>query len=365
MKSTTSPRSTATITAVKLFLLLLVGSLLLAACGAGTTATSTPQASLIKTSIQLNWSYDFGFAGFYAAQKNGRFTAQNLDVQLIPGGFDSSGNFISPIDSVLSGKADFGLASAIDILTQRAAGKPLVAIGTTLQRSPLALVSLPKSSIRRPQDLVGHKVAVADGGNRFAYNALLSSQGIDPSKVNTVSRNNIGIDSLIKGDIDVLVAWVDSEGVQVKESGVTPNIILMSDYGINTYEDVIFTTETMLKSHPDTVQHFVKAVQDGFQDVVNQPDQAADYTMAVAMGLDKTLTKDQQINRIEASIPLINPMGSHPGLMTDDTWQYTYQLLLDQKIITQPIDYKTAYTMAFIGGGSPATAQVTAQATAQ
>lgn len=164
----------------------------------GGSAYSYPTPAKTPTSIQLNWSYDFGFAGFYAAEKKGRFAAQNLDVKLVAGGFQD-GKFIDPIQSVLDGHADFGMASAIDLLTARAAGRPLVAVAAVLQRSPLVLISVAKNNIRRPQDLVGHKVAVNTGGVTLAYNTLLSSQGIDPKSITTLDRTNSGVDDLTKG----------------------------------------------------------------------------------------------------------------------------------------------------------------------
>ena len=75
----------------------LVVVLLLGAC-ASTAATPTPLPAKTSTTIQLNWTYDFGFAGFYAADKNGRFAAQNLDVKLVEGGF-KDGKFVDPIQS--------------------------------------------------------------------------------------------------------------------------------------------------------------------------------------------------------------------------------------------------------------------------
>lgn len=320
--------------------LVLIG--LLAACGNQPAAPSTtlPPTEL---SIQLGWTYDYSLAGFYAAEKNGHFAAQNLTVKLEEGGF-VNGKYIDPIDEVANGSVDFGLTSASSLIMARSQGKPLVGVAAVLQRSPNAVISLADKKIARPQDLVGKKVAVADGGAQQVYLALLKSQNIDPKSVNTIARTDYGVDPLLKGDVDALVGWITNEGVLVKEAGKDPSFMLMSDYGIETYTAMIFTTETMVKNRPQDVQRFVQAVVQGLQDEVANPDQAIDYTLQYG----KDLQRDAQVSRLQASIPLIHPAQSQIGLMNADVWDITQKMLLDENVLSKPIDLAAAYDLSFV-----------------
>jgi ABC-type nitrate/sulfonate/bicarbonate transport system substrate-binding protein len=117
--------------------------------------------------VQLSWTHEYWGAGFYLAEQDGHFAEQNLDVNLIPGGFGPNG-YIEPIDEVLNGNGDFGLGSVSSLLKAREEGKPVVAVATLLQRSPFALISLSDQGIEQPQDLVGKTVTVADGGRRWS-----------------------------------------------------------------------------------------------------------------------------------------------------------------------------------------------------
>ena len=72
-----------------------------------------------------------------------------------------------------------------------------------------------------------------------------------------------------------MVAWVINEGVQLDEAGLKTNVMLMSDYGVDSYELVLFTTEKMIAEHPDTAKHLVQAIVQGMQDVISNPEQAA------------------------------------------------------------------------------------------
>jgi NitT/TauT family transport system substrate-binding protein len=325
---------------------LIVASIVVSACGAGapSAATAVPKT---QVSIQLAWVHEYSSASFYAAEKNGHFAAQNLDVRLEAGGFGPNG-YIEPIAQVISGTVDFGITGAASIIQARSEGKPVVAIATLLQRSPLAILSLAKSGIRRPQDLVGRRVAVADGGAAQLYDTFLKSQHIDLATVTTVPRTSYGIDPLTKGEVDAMVAWVINEGVQLDEAGAKTNVMLMSDYGVDSYELVLFTTEKMIAEHPDTVKRFVQATVQGMQDVINNPDQAADFVLTY----DNKLNLDGQRRRMQATLPLLSPPGSRLGAMQPDIWKLTHQMMLDQKVLTQPIDLDRVYTTKFVDEAS-------------
>jgi NitT/TauT family transport system substrate-binding protein len=313
----------------------------LAACSAPSQpATATPPTNV---TIQLSWVHEYSSAPFYAAEKNGHFAEQHLAVRLEQGGFNGTG-YVDPIGQILSGSADIGMSDASSLLLARAQGKPVVAIAAMLQRSPLAVISLGESGIQRPSDLIGRRVAVAEGGAQQTFTTLLTTQGIAVDQVQIVPRTTYGIEPLLNGEVDALVAWIINEGVQLKEAGKTTNVMLMSDYGVDTYDFVLFTTETMLREHPDTVERTLRAVNGGLQDVIKNPDQAVQWTLSYNPELDA----DGQLRRLQATIPLFNPAGSKPGMMEAATWDTTYRILHDQGALTAPVDTKSAYTMAVL-----------------
>jgi NitT/TauT family transport system substrate-binding protein len=141
-----------------------------------------------------------------------------------------------------------------------------------------------------------------------------------------------------------MYAWVINEGVQLHEAGKIPTFVLLSDYGVETYDLVLFTTERMIAQHPDVVARLVRASLQGWQDVVANPTQGAQLTLAY----DNKLNLDGQKRRIEATLPLVNPAGGHLGAMQPEVWQTTQQVLLDQKELAQPIDLNRAYTQTFL-----------------
>jgi NitT/TauT family transport system substrate-binding protein len=322
--------------------LLLSLAVLLAACATPAPPAPTPPPAE-DLSIQLSWVHEYSSAGFYAAERGGHFAAAGLRVRLEEGGFGESG-YIEPIDAVLSGEVDFGLAGAGSIIEARAAGKPVVAISALLQRSPTAVIIRADSDIARPQDLEGRSVAVAGGGASTMLAALLQAQKVDAGAVRQVERTSFGVAPLLNGEVDALVGWVINEGVELREAGLEPRFLLVSDYGVDTYDLVLFTSEQMIAERPELVQRLVDAVMRGLADVIADPERAIEHTLAYNPALDRV----GQLDRLRASIPLMNPPGSRLGDMQADIWGLTQDMLLQQRALRQPTDLRTAFTREFI-----------------
>jgi NitT/TauT family transport system substrate-binding protein len=159
-----------------------------------------------------------------------------------------------------------------------------------------------------------------------------------------VPRVTYGIDPLVKGEVDAMVAWVINEGVQLNEAGVNPNVMMLSDYGVDSYEMVLFTSEKMITEHPDAVKGVVQATLQGTRDIVDDPDQAANLVLAYNGKLDL----DGQRRRIQATLPLLNPPGAQLGMIQPAIWKLTYQMMLDQHVLAKPFDLDRSATSKFL-----------------
>lgn len=324
------------------WLMLAITSFMLVGCNLITSQTADQPLAQVR--VQLSWLHTIEFAGFYAAEAEGYYADENLKVELYSGGFDDEDNSIDSIGKVISGEADFGLTDGGLLLTARADGVPIVAIASVYQRSPIALVSLAKSNINSPEDLVGATVQVDPYTSGIIYEALLAAQDIDPSQVNTVPRTDFTVAPLLSGEADVIDGWVTNELVSLRLDNHKINAILPSDYGIDIYPDVIFTTEDMITNNPDLVERFLRATIRGMQSAVENPEKAA----ALAVEYDETLSLEHEKAAMFQSLPLLNPSGGRPGMMTPETWQKAHNFLRDQGILESSLDVEATYTLSFI-----------------
>lgn len=314
---------------------------IIAACSGGQVAPTVVPRDAVT--LQLNWVNDFSSSGFFAAEKNGHFADQHIQATLREGGFDANG-YIDGTVQVSSGAADFGVASADSIIQARAQGKPIVGIAALTQDSPLSILSLPATNIRTPRDLIGKRVLVAEGGATQLYTALLASQQIDLAQAPPIPRTDSGLDQLIAGKIDALVAWNVNEAIALSEQGYPPSVMRLSDYGINSYELVIITSERLMTENPDLVTRFLKAVFQGWNDVIRAPAQAVGYVKEYAPDTDR----DGQMQRLEVFVELLRPGTAKLGDMTADRWAFTHQMLQNQGVLSAPIDLGRAYSTIFI-----------------
>jgi NitT/TauT family transport system substrate-binding protein len=120
--------------------------------------------------------------------------------------------------------------------------------------------------------------------------------------------------------------------------------MLLSDYGIPGYNVLLVTSSQMAQDRPDVVERFLRASFAGWQDVINSPQQGAEYSVAY----NKDLKLDQQLTRLQATIPLIQPARSHIGMMDPNTWQQIQTVMLDAGVLSKQTDVTKAYTMQFL-----------------
>lgn len=323
-------------------LILIIISILTVACSSNTPDATSQSIDLTEVNFQMNWIHEYSVAPFHSAVNEGFFANEGLDVTMIAGGFNDEGAYIDPFTQVLSGEAMFGLASATQIIEARNAGSPVIAIMTLLQRSPSVLLSLEETNIQSPQDLEGLTVMMGEDDD-LSFNLLLETQEIDPETINIVPRTSFGIDPLLNDEADVMLAWIINEGVQVTESGNTPSYLVLSDYGIDTYSVVVFTSEEVINNNPELVQGFVDAVVSGIDFAVANPSEAIQNTLTFNADLEEAA----QLRRLNAMIPLMNVPNVITGAMSDETWEFNADLLQDNDLISDDFDVNSAYTTQF------------------
>ncbi|HEY0602808.1 MAG TPA: ABC transporter substrate-binding protein [Herpetosiphonaceae bacterium] len=324
---------------------LLAVCLLLALALTSCSSAAPPASALVpaQARVQLSWIHTIEWAGFYAAEEYGYYTDQALTVDLLAGGEDAQGNYIDPIQTVLDGRADFGVVGGAHLIQARANQAPLVAIASIYQRHPLGFTSLAEKQIATPQDLVGKTVQIAPD-SRLLLEAMLTATGVDISQITIEDRTDFSIAPLVNGDADVIDSFITNEAVSLKLAGHKINNILPVDYGVEEYPNVIFTTEQMIAEHPDVVERFLRATLRGMDSAIANPQQVGQ----LAVRHDSSLDLAKETEAMFQSVPLLKPTGSQPGMMTAKTWQATYQILHDQGILKQPLDVKTVYTLAFL-----------------
>jgi NitT/TauT family transport system substrate-binding protein len=311
---------------------LLTFTLILASCSPKpTVSTPTP------ITVQLSWSHQAQFAGFYAADQQGYFADEGLDVTFVEGGPEV--DFISP---VAKGAAQFGVAQPADAILARAQGLPVRSIAVIYRRSPIVFFSLADSGITRPQDFVGKKIRTAVTVDQTLH-AMMTNVGIQPDQYEPVFLPS-DIQQFATGDVPVWGGYINVLVVEVQRAGYEINIISPDDYGIHFYGDVLITTDDVITKQPDLVRRFLRATLKGWKYALEHPEMIGSFVQKYKPDADPAVEVDKMIR----SIPLVNTGEDNIGWMTADRWKAMGDILREQGALIGSLDIQQVYTMQFL-----------------
>ncbi|HYN78824.1 MAG TPA: ABC transporter substrate-binding protein [Lamprocystis sp. (in: g-proteobacteria)] len=221
--------------------------------------------------LQLKWTHQFQFAGYYAAQAQGYYREAGLDVSLIPASPRQDA-----VAAVISGQAEFGVGTA-DLLLRRARGQPVVVLAVIFQHSALALLSLPRSGIRSIHEVTGKRLMIEnDSAELLAY---LEREGIPPGRY-TLLPHGFDTDALVSGAADAMSVYITDEPYTFARDGLDYALFTPRSGGIDFYGDNLFTTESYLQTNPDLVEAFRTASLRGWEYAMAHPEELADLIVA-------------------------------------------------------------------------------------
>ena len=290
---------------------LLAGALLLLGALPAGAAVPGPR----RVAIQLKWYPQYQFAGYYAAQRNGLYRSEGLEVDLKPGG-----RGIHPVEEVLSGRAQFGVADS-DLLLARAKGEPVVVLGAVFQHSPYVVLTRAADHISQPSGFVGKTVMAMDDQGVAQLRAMLLHEGIDPAKVRIVPHS-WNLQDLAQGRVDGMTAYLTVEPFQLQKLGVEPGIVRPSDYGIDFYGDCLFTTEAEIRDHPDEVESVLRATRAGWDQAMRDPPALIPAIAAMPGAQERGVGADNLAFEAHAMQPLVLADVVPVGHMNRDRWQH-------------------------------------------
>jgi ABC-type nitrate/sulfonate/bicarbonate transport system substrate-binding protein len=226
------------------------GAAVLGMTGTGFLAAAGPASaapSLGSASLQLDWTEDIEFGGSYIAQTDGYWKKLGLDVTLLTGGPSTS---TEPI--VVAGKALVGISgpditsSAIDN------GAKLTIIGAQMQKAPQCIMSLAKSPLKTPQDMIGKKIGV-QASNLASFHAFLTVQKIPVSKV-TIVPVQFDPTPLASGTVDGWYSFLTNEPFLLAAQGVKTYTFLLYDYGYQLYSGTYLVRTSSLSDAKERAQ---------------------------------------------------------------------------------------------------------------
>ena len=288
------------------------------ACLAALALAFTAQAAAQDTKIafQLDWRFEGPAAMFLLPKAKGYFAAEKLDVTVDAG--SGSGN---AVNRVASGTYQMGfadLAALIEFVGNNptAPNKP-VAVMMVYDTTPAAVLSLKKTGIKAPADLVGKKMGapVFDAGRR-AFPIFVKANKLDGGRIQwTAMDPPLRETMLVKGDVDAITGFYFTSLLNLNARGIKDedvDVLMYPKYGVNIYGNAIIVSEQFLKEKPEAVKAFLRAFTRGMKDVLADPDGSIRYVKERDALIDETLEKRRMKLALDSVI--VTPEAKANGL---------------------------------------------------
>ena len=243
---------------------------------AAAAATTVQAADDVK--LQLQWVTQAQFAGYYVALDKGFYTAEDLNVTILPGGPD-----IAPPQVLAGGGADAMLNWMPSALAAREKGLPVVNIAQPFKSSGLMLTCWKDTGIKSPADFKGKTIGVWFYGNEYPFLSWMSQEGISTEGGDdgvTVLRQGFNVDPLLQRQADCISTMTYNEYWQVIDAGITADQLVTFKYeeqGVATLEDGIYVLEENLNDpvFVDKMVRFVRASMEGWKYAEANAEEAA------------------------------------------------------------------------------------------
>ena len=242
------------------------------AVAAGTlAATATPSTSQQVVSVKYATSFGtFGRDAFvYVAIEKGYFRDAGFEVSVVPGLGTDNARLLA------SGQIDYSGSETLGNIVGRVSGGfPVKIVAITSQATQAAIATLADSGITTPKALEGKTLADLPASiviRLFPFYAKRA--GIDASKVNIVPGTPQTLPSLLAtGRTDAIGQFTVGVPTLVKAAGGRKvRTFKYSQYLKGLLGNAIVTTDERVRTKPDEVRRFTRAVLKGLNYAIQNP----------------------------------------------------------------------------------------------
>ena len=231
------------------------------------------QAALTNVRFSLDWAFQGPQSCYLLALERGYFRDEGLNVT-IDRGFGAGD---VPV-KIASGAYEFGVSDPSPTMRMRMTppGSDIIAPFVLQQGSPLAVMTLRRTGIRTPQDLIGKRVAAPEtDGGRQRFPAFARATGIDRSRINWVTVTpQLREPMLARGEADAITGFETSGVFSLRAVNVAPQEIVSMRYtafGVNLLSTALLVRRSYAEANPRIVTGMIRAIVRGHIDAFRDP----------------------------------------------------------------------------------------------
>ena len=284
---------------------------------------SFPSFSNEKVTLQLKWTHQFQFAGYYAAKKLGYYREVGLDVDILEAAPE-----VNPTEVLLSGKANYAVGSS-SVLLDRLAGKPVVVLAVIFQHSPYTIITKKDKMVNSVHDLIGKKIMLEPHADELV--AYLKREGINITSFDSIPHS-FDLNSFISGEADAYSAYVTTELFDLNQTGIPYLTFTPRSAGIDFYGDNLFTSEQELTQNPERVKAFIEASLKGWKYAMTHQSEIVDLILSE---YNSTLSQEALLFEAKTMKKLLFPDLIELGYMYKGRWKHIAETYAELGLVSQ------------------------------
>ena len=294
-----------------------------------TLISCSNEQELIDISLALDWYPNSNHAGIYYGIDNGYFEENDINVDVY-----TPSDPASILQTVASGRDEFGISYQPDLLLARSEGIPVVAVHSIVKTPLNSIMTLGDSGIDNPSKLKNKTIGYPGIPlNIGILSSILEEQSLTIDDVELVDVGFDLVPALLSERVDAIIgAFWSHESILIELEGREVNILKFEEWGIPKYHElVLVTSEEYFKNNEEIVEKFVDAFSRGYKKSIENNDKSMEALIAAFPEVNIEL----ETQGIKLLSPLWQESFDSDGM---DSWNKFGDWMKDKGLISESLD---------------------------
>jgi len=294
-----------------------------------------------EVTYRLKWLFNTSVVGDLYAKDHGYFDKAKLSVTVKEGGPERDA-----IKELELGYAQFGVASADQVIRARSKGAPVVVVAQLFQVNPLQWIYRADTmTVKKISDLKGKTVGITYGGNdETIMRTLLAQENVSEQDVKLFSVR-YDYTPFYQKKVDIWPVYRNSQGISVgdklRAEGEEIRFLNPAEFGVKFVANSLVTSEKLLNEKPEVVKAFVSALMQAWEASLSPANEKK--ALKLLEKYDKDTTADVRKRQLALTASFVKPSpGVKIGTIDLVAWKQTEAIMLKQKQIPKAVNVEKA-----------------------